>query len=77
MVADALEEHLEGDAVMQVFARMDLVADIDAVVVGMVEDRLPAAGQLIEGCLDEAGRTLRPRIEERPGQRAGEGRHAR
>jgi hypothetical protein len=57
VVADALEEHLEGDAVMQVFARMDLVADVDAAILGMVEDRPPALGQFVEGGLDRpAGR---------------------
>ena len=61
---------------MQVFARMDLVADVDAVLVGMVEDRLPALGELVEGGLDQTGRTLRPGIDEGPGKRAGEGRHA-
>ncbi len=76
MVAGALQEHLVGDAVVQVFAGMDLVADVDAVGIGMIEDRLPAAGQLVEGGLDETGRTLRPRIDEGPGKRAREGRHA-
>jgi hypothetical protein len=71
MVLHPLQEHLEGDAVMQVFARVDLVADVDAVLLGMVQDRRPALGELIESRLDEAGRTLRERVEERPDQRAG------
>jgi hypothetical protein len=75
MVADALQEHLEGDAVMQVFARMDLVADVDAAVLGMIEDRPPAPGQLVEGGLDETRRPLRPGIDIGPGQRAREARH--
>jgi hypothetical protein len=69
-----LEEHLERHAVMQVFAGMDLVADVDAVGIGMVEDRRPAAGEFVEGGLDKAGRALRPRIDEGPGERAREGR---
>jgi hypothetical protein len=75
MAADALEKHLEGHAVMQVFARMDLVADVDAAVLGMVEDRPPAFGQLVEGGLDETRRPLRPGIDIGPGQRAREARH--
>src|SRR5690606_2982712 len=62
MVAGALQEHLIGDAVMQVLTRMDLVADIHAVVLGMVEERLPAPGKLVERGLDETGGPLRPRI---------------
>ena len=76
VAADALEEHLEGGAVEQVLARMDLVADVDAVLVEGVEDRLPAPAELGEGLLDQARRPLRPGIEKGPGQRAGEGRHA-
>ncbi len=70
---DALEEHLEGHAVVQVLAGMDLVADVDAGFVEGVEDRAPAPGQLVEGALDQAGRALRPGIEIGPGERAGEG----
>ena len=71
--ADRVEEHLEGGAVENVLARMDLVADVDAGVVIGVEDRLPALAELGEGFLDQAGRPLRPRIEIGEGERAGEG----
>ncbi|ENN87473.1 hypothetical protein RHSP_28535 [Rhizobium freirei PRF 81] len=74
VVLHALQEHLEGDAVMQVFARMDFVADVNAVFVGVIEDRRPAAGKLFKGGFDETGRTLRPGIDEGPGKRAREGR---
>ena len=74
---DPVEEHLEGRAVEQVLARMDLVADVDAVLLGEVEDRPPAPRQLVEGGLDQPRRPLRPGIDEGPGQRAGEGHHAR
>jgi len=69
-----LEEHLIGSAVEQVLARMDLVAEVDAMPVELVEDRGPAAGQLIEGLLHQPGGALRERVEIGPGQRAGEGR---
>ena len=58
---DALEEHLEGDAVEQVLAGMDLVADVDASLVIGVEERLPALGQFVEG------------FSIRPGGRCGQG----
>ena len=52
---------------------MKLEADIDAELVVKVEDRPPALGEFLEGGVDEAGRARRPRVEERPGERAGEG----
>ena len=74
---ELVEEHLEGRAVEQVLARMDLVADVDPVLLGEVEDRPPAPRQLLEGRLDQPRRPLRPGIGIGPGQRAGEGRHRR
>jgi hypothetical protein len=70
MVVDPLEEHLVGDAVEQVLARMELEGDAAARLVEGVEDRPPALGELVEGGLDQPGRTLRPGIEIGPGQRA-------
>ena len=72
MVAGPLEEHLERDAVVQILAGMDFVADVDARLVERVQDRLPARRQFVERGFDQAGRTLRPRIDVRPRQRAGE-----
>ena len=68
---------LEGGAVEEVLAGVDLVADVDAVLLGGVEERPPAPGQLLEGGLDQAGGALRPRVDEGPGQGAGEGRPSR
>ena len=73
VAADRLEEALEGRAVEQVFAGMDFVGDVAAGVVEGVEDRPPATGEFGESRLDQPGRALRPRIDERPGERAGEG----
>ena len=60
-VADGGEEALEGGAVVQILAGMDLVGDVDAGLVEAVEDRAPAAAELVEGGLDQARRALRPR----------------
>src|SRR5208283_1313356 len=72
--ADRVEEALEGRAVEQVLAGMKLVRHVAAGVVEGVEDWIPALGEFLEGGLDQAGRALRPRIQERPGERAGKGR---
>jgi hypothetical protein len=68
MLAHALEEHLVADAVVQVLARMDLVADIDTGIVEGIEDRQPAPRELVEGFLDQPRRARRPRIKIGPGQ---------
>ena len=65
-----VEEHLEGGAVEHVLARVELEADVAAGLVVGVEDRLPAPREFVEGGLDQAGRPLRPGIDEGPGQRA-------
>jgi len=74
VIARALQEHLIGDAVVQVFAGVDLIADIDAAVFGVVQDRQPTRGQLVKSRLNQPRRTLRPRIDIRPSQRARKGR---
>src|SRR5690606_27452620 len=63
VVVHALKEHLVGDAVVQVLAGMDFVADVDARFIKGVEDRRPAAGQFVEGFLDKTSGTLWPGIE--------------
>ena len=73
VAADRVEEHLEGVAVEHVLARMDFEAEIDAVVVVGIEDRLPAPRLLGEAVLDQPGGPLRIGIEIGPGERAGEG----
>ena len=73
VAAQRVEEHLEGGAVEHVFARMDLVTDVDAVILVDVEDGLPAPGEFAEGFLDQPGGALREGVEIGEGQRAGEG----
>ena len=67
VAADRVEEHLEGRAVEHVLARMDLVADIDAILLIDIEDRLPALAEFGKGFLDQPGRPLRPGIKVREG----------
>ncbi len=71
MIIDPLQKHLEGDAVMQILTRMDLIAKIDAGLVEGVEDRPPALRQFIECCFHQTRRPLRPGVEIGPGQGAG------
>ena len=71
VIAGALVEHLEGNAVAYVLAWMDLVAEVDARFLIGVEDRTPATREFVERGLDQARRPLRPGIKEGPGQRAG------
>ncbi len=73
MVVEQAEEAFEAGAVEQVLARVEFETRIDTHFVMEVEDRPPAVRQLGESRLDQPGRTRRPRIEERPGERAREG----
>src|SRR5204862_2346110 len=68
VTAQALEEHLERHAVVQILAGMDLEAGVDAVFLEHVENRAPAPRQLVERRLDQTRRPLRPGIEVRPGE---------
>ena len=54
---------------------MQLEADVDTLRVAIVEDRLPASGELVERGLDQPGGPRRERVQERPGERAGEAHH--
>src|SRR5690606_10830273 len=74
MSADRFDETLERRAVVQILARMQLEADVDARVVERVEYRTPAPRELREPFLDESRRALRPRIDRMPEERTGEGR---
>jgi hypothetical protein len=58
---------------VQILARMQLEAEIDAGVVECVQDRPPAARELVERVFDQTGRSRWIGIEELPQQAAGEG----
>jgi hypothetical protein len=51
MVIHPRKKTLKGHAIVQVFAGMDFVADIDALLVEKVQQRPPAPGQLIKGLI--------------------------
>src|SRR4051794_4333360 len=72
---DGVQEHLERDTVENVFAGMNLEADIDPVLLIEVQDRLPPASKLTEGLLDETCGALRPGIEVGECKRARKGDH--
>src|SRR6195952_1305639 len=55
---------------MQVLARMQLVAHVHASLIEGVEQGTPSLSKLAKRRLDQALRTLWPRIQIRPGQRA-------
>src|SRR5213593_3486955 len=74
VTAQALEEHLERHAVVQILAGMDLEAGVDAVFFEHIENRAPTPRQLVERRLDQTGRPLRPGIEVGPRQGTREGR---
>src|SRR5580704_17362319 len=71
MIFDAVEEHFEAGAVVQIFARMNFEAEVDADFVEFIEDGSPAFGEFVEGSFDKAGGTLRPGIHIGPGERTG------
>ena len=74
MAAHRLQEPLERHTVMQVLARMQLVAEVDALFLERIQDRPPALAELGEPFRHQSGGPLRPGIDERPEQRAREGR---
>ncbi|MNL44730.1 hypothetical protein D3C87_1673240 [compost metagenome] len=76
MIAGRLQKTLEGNAVMQVFAGMQLVAEIDAILLECIENGRPALAEFSKGHFDKTCGALRPGINERPRQRAGKTRMA-
>ena len=72
MPSHHFKKPVEGCAIVQVLARMQFVANIHARLIKRVENRLPAPTQLLKRLIDQPRRPLRPRIKERPRQRATE-----
>src|SRR6185312_8636507 len=58
MLVHRIEKTLEGGAVVQVLARMQLETDVHSGVVEGIEDRAPALAQFRKRLLDQPGRTL-------------------
>ena len=74
MVIHPREKTLKGHAIVQVFAGVDLIADIDPLLVEEVQQRPPAPGQLGKGLIQKRLIVRRPRIKKGPCQRPGKGR---
>ena len=72
MAVHLVEEAFERNAVVQVLARMDLVAAVDARVLEHVEDRPPTRREFLEAGIHQTRRALRPRVHHGPQQRARE-----
>ncbi len=70
MVVDRRQEALEGGAIVQVLARMQFEAEVDAFFAVDVEDGAPATSQLGEAFVHQTRRTLRPGIDIGPEQGA-------
>src|SRR6266850_1568840 len=71
MIAGALQKHLERDPIVQIFAGMDLEAQIHSRFVKGIQDGTPARGQLFKRSFNQPSGPLRPRINVRPCQRPG------
>jgi hypothetical protein len=68
VAADRIEKHVEGVAVEDILAGVDFEAEVNAVLVKDVEDRLPTATLLGETFFDESSRPLGIGIKVRPGE---------
>src|SRR5690606_6720853 len=66
MLIDRIEEALEGGAIVQVLAGVDLEAQVDPGFIERIEDRPPAPRQFGEALLDQTARSLWPGIHVRP-----------
>jgi len=73
MVIGVLQEGLIGDTVVQVFSRVDLIAEVDAMPVEFVEDGKPACRQLFKACFHQTRGPLGPGIESWPEQGSAKG----
>src|SRR5690242_15350665 len=72
VLASRLPESLESNPVVKVFARMDLITDVDTCLVKGVQDWQPSLRQFFETVFDQSCRTLWPRVYCVPHERAGE-----
>ena len=62
MIVDCFEESLKRYTVVEVFARVQFIADVDAVLIKGVKDWLPAAAEFGKALLNQPSGALRPRI---------------
>src|SRR5690625_865063 len=63
---DRLQEFFEGDTVVQILTRMQLIADIHSRFIKRVENWQPPVSQFTEAALDQSCRALRPGVDRVP-----------
>ena len=73
VVIYAVKKSFKGGTIMQIFTRVDFVAQIHTLLIKAVEYWPPSAGQFSKCLFKQQGVMGRPRVEIRPGQRAGKG----
>ncbi|MNY43663.1 hypothetical protein D3C86_1786370 [compost metagenome] len=73
MVVHFFKEHFVGDAIKQVFTRMDLIANVNPAGIKLVQNRHPAFGKFRKTGIYQSFRALRPGVEHVPQQRAAKG----
>src|SRR5680860_360267 len=71
MIPCRFQKAFESIAVVQIFAGMYLITDIDALFIVMIQNRQPTFGQFLEAQLYQTGRALRPRVPGMPKQGSG------
>src|SRR5690625_4874058 len=73
VVPDRLQKFLEGDTVVKILSRMQLVADIHSRFIKCVENRQPPVSQFTEAALDQSGGALWPGVDRVPEKSSREG----
>src|SRR5258706_3411976 len=75
MIACCLQEAFKSDTVMQVFARVNFVGQVNAIFFSLIEQWQPAFGQFLKAQLYQPGRSLGPGIHSMPEKCTREGGH--
>ena len=75
MITGCLQEAFKGDTVMQVFARVNFVGQVDTVFIRLIEQWQPAFRQFLKAEFDQSCWTLREGIHRRPEKCTRKSRH--
>src|SRR5258708_2292682 len=69
MIAATLPKHYKRPPIVQMFARMNLKAQVHPRLFKRIQDGTPASRQLVKSSFNQPGGPLRPRIQIRPSKR--------